>query len=136
MRPTPPQQTGEGNLLSYDGVTGLRASTRMRNPMATKQTPAARSIQWRACWKRRMTGADDMKRLTIEYQTTELSTTRPIIRAISQAGVLAVTAVAKTLANSTIALGLVRVTTNPNTKALPRTGRRTSSSFKSSGLAR
>ena len=66
-----------------------------------KQTPAARSIQCLALWKRRITGPDDMKRLTQEYQISDDAVTRPIIRPISQSGVEAVTAVAKTLANRT-----------------------------------
>src|ERR1700722_19094033 len=94
----------------------------MRIPIATKQTPATLSIQWRACWKRRITGADDMNRVTIEYQTRELRTTRQIISVISHDGVLLVTDVANTLANSTIAFGFVSVTRNPKTNALPCTG--------------
>src|SRR5689334_19618719 len=79
-----------------------------------KQTPAARSIQCFAPWKRRITGPDDMNRLTQEYQVSDESVTSPIISAISHVGVEAETAVAKTLANSTIALGLVSVTRKPN----------------------
>src|SRR6185436_7377060 len=99
--------------LAY-GDTGVRASAMMRPPIRMKEAPATLSIQCRACWKRRMTGADDMNSETIEYQMSELAITRPTISAISQSGVVAVTAVANTLANSTIALGLVRVTMRPN----------------------
>src|SRR3984885_4651255 len=93
-----------------------------------KQTPAARSIQCLAFWKRRITGSDDMKRLTQEYQVRDEAVTRAIITPISQCGVEAVTAVAKTLANSTIALGLVRVTRKPNRMARLPAGRVASSS--------
>ncbi len=55
-----------------------------------------------------------MKRLTQEYQIKDYAVTRAIIRPISQRGVEAVTAVAKTLANKTIAFGLVSVTIKPN----------------------
>jgi hypothetical protein len=88
-----------------------------------KQTPAALSIQCLARWKRRITGPEDMNRLTQEYQTRDDAVTRPIISSISQVGVEAVTAVAKTLANSTIALGLVSVTRKPNRIARVPAGR-------------
>ena len=60
-----------------------------------------------------------MNRLTSAYQVSALAKTRPIMAAISQAGVVSVTAVAKTLANSTMALGFVSVTRNPNSSGLP-----------------
>ena len=63
-----------------------------------------------------------MNRVTIEYQTRALRTTRQIISVISHDGVLLVTDVANTLANSTIAFGFVSVTRNPKTNALPCTG--------------
>ena len=47
-----------------------------------------------------------MNRLTIEYQPSALAITSPTISAISQTGVSLVTAVAKTLAKSTIAFGI------------------------------
>src|SRR5258708_23364777 len=93
---------------------GLLASARTLPPRPMKQTPAARSIRCLALWKRRITGPDDMKRLTQEYQVRDDAVTRAIIRPISQNGVDAVTAVAKTLPNRTIAVGLVRVTRKPN----------------------
>src|SRR3546814_8431750 len=79
-----------------------------------KQTPAALSIRWAARRNRRMTGAEDMNSVTQEYQISDDAVTRPIIRPISQTGVAAVTAVAKTLENRTMAFGLVRVTRKPN----------------------
>src|SRR5476649_1186981 len=77
-----------------------------------------------------------MKRLTQEYQVSDEAVTRPIIRPISHGGVEAVTAVAKTLVNRTIALGLVRVTKKPNTIARCRDGGADGSSTISCGLAR
>ena len=84
--------------------------------MPIKTASAARSIQCRARTKRRRTGVDDIKTLTMLYQIRAVAKTRPIIRIISQAGVADVTAVAKTEINTPTALGLVRVTKNRNEK--------------------
>jgi uncharacterized ferredoxin-like protein len=75
--------------------------------MPIKTASAARSIQCRARTKRRRTGVDDIKTLTMLYQIKAVAKIRPIIRVISQAGVADVTAVAKTEINKTTALGLV-----------------------------
>ena len=75
--------------------------------MPIKTASAARSIQCRARTKRRRTGVDDIKTLTVLYQIKAVAKIRPIIRVISQAGVADVTAVAKTEINKTTALGLV-----------------------------
>ncbi len=75
--------------------------------MPRKTASAARSIQCRARTKRRRTGVDDIKTLTMLYQIKAVAKIRPIIRVISQAGVADVTAVAKTEINKTTALGLV-----------------------------
>ena len=55
---------------------GLLASASTLPPSPMKQTPAALSIQCRARWKRRITGADDMKTLTHEYQISDDAATR------------------------------------------------------------
>src|SRR4030095_5225643 len=116
------QWKAQHSVTQYYDI-GLPASAKTLPPRPMKQTPAALSIQCLARWKRRITRPDDMKRLTQEYQTRDDVVTRPIIRTISQVGVEWVTAVAKTLANSTIALGLVRVTRKPNRIARLATGR-------------
>src|SRR5882672_6485296 len=95
------QLIGSSRPSGRHGDIGRPASARTLPPRPMKQTPAARSIQCRARWKRRITGPDDMNRLTQEYQTRDDAVTRAIISTISERGVEAVTAVAKTLANST-----------------------------------
>src|ERR1700730_6657160 len=115
--------TADFEMNACHGDMGLPASARTLPPRPMKQTPAARSIQCLALWKRRITGPEDMKRLTQEYQVSDDAVTRAIIRPISQSGVEAVTAVAKTLANRTIAFGLVRVTRKPNRIERLPTGR-------------
>src|SRR5260370_14348363 len=115
--------TRDLEMNARHGDTGFRGSAKTLPARRMKQTPAARSIQCLARWKRRITGPEDMKRLTQEYQVRDDADTSAIISPISQSGVDAVTAVAKTLANRTIAFGLVRVTRKPNRIARVPAGR-------------
>ena len=77
-----------------------------------------------------------MNTATIVYQVSALAITSPIITIMPHNGIVSVIAVANTLVNRTIALGLVRVTRKPKMSGLPLFFTAVSSMLTAVGLVR
>ena len=122
-------------IVRVQGVSGLRLSARMRPPMSDEADagdpfdPVACVAEGTDDRRRRHEQADDRvpgERAGDDERRPSAPSASPAFRRVTD--------VAKTLANSTIALGLVSVTRSPNSSELPGRDARADSST-AAGLA-